>query len=130
MQYLSLCSERNRLYDELERLHSLATRCTPSYSGQTSSSFDNNKLPNIVDKITAQEQLIDKQIDKCTDMLCNITAAINSMPEEQYRSILYKRYVQGKKWDIIAQEMNYSKRDLHRKHKKALRILERMQIHI
>ena len=37
-----------------------------------------------------------------------------------YKQILHKRYVQGKKWEEIEEELNYASQHLHRLHRKAI----------
>jgi DNA-directed RNA polymerase specialized sigma subunit len=45
---------------------------------------------------------------------------IHAIENPTCKQILFKRYVQGKKWEEIEQEMNYAPQHIHRLHKKAV----------
>lgn len=45
---------------------------------------------------------------------------IASVTNPIYKSILHKRYVQGKKWEEISDELHYEHQHIYRLHKKAI----------
>lgn len=46
--------------------------------------------------------------------------AVERLPDGNCKQILWERYILGKKWADIAEEMCYSEQHIHRLHKKAL----------
>ena len=54
-----------------------------------------------------------------------IVAAINALPRPEYRLILHERYINGKKWEEIAEECNYDVRTIYRIHGKALAAIKK-----
>lgn len=49
-----------------------------------------------------------------------IYSILREITNPTHKQILHKRYVQGKKWEDIADEMHYEPPHLHRIHKKAV----------
>ena len=49
-----------------------------------------------------------------------IYSIIKQIKNPTYKMILHKRYVQGKKWEIISEELNYECQHIHRLHKAAV----------
>ena len=55
-----------------------------------------------------------KRIDKMENEREEIFNIIQSINDPTYKAILYKRYIQGKKWEVISDELHYVKQHLHR----------------
>lgn len=49
-----------------------------------------------------------------------IFAIINQVKQPEYKQILHKRYIQGKKWEDISEEMIYELQSVHRLHNGAV----------
>jgi hypothetical protein len=49
-----------------------------------------------------------------------IENSINNVDKAELRTLLYKRYINGMKWENVAVEMSYSWKQVHRLHSKAL----------
>lgn len=45
---------------------------------------------------------------------------IMSIEKPEYKQILHKRYIQGKKWEEIEKELHYAGQHIHRLHKNAI----------
>ena len=58
-----------------------------------------------------------EHLEKQKEEIFNIISAIEN---PTYKQILHKRYVQGKKWDEISEELNYERQHINRIHKKAV----------
>ena len=56
--------------------------------------------------------------------LVKIETAISTLEIPAERILLRKRYIEGKRWEQIAEDMSYSIRQIHRLHSKALRKLK------
>lgn len=92
---------------------------------QTSGSKD--VIPDLVQRILHLEAEIDKQIDDFTDRKHRIINQIQRLTNETYVSLLYKRYVEFKRLEEIAAEMNYTYLYVRKMHGYALK--EFQQIH-
>lgn len=58
-----------------------------------------------------------EMLERQREEIFNIINAINN---PTYKQILYKRYVLGKKWEEISEELFYESQHIHRLHKKAV----------
>ena len=85
---------------------------------QTSGPKDN--MTAIVNKIVDFEADINRHIDKLVDLKQETIVLIRNIPDLDQRTVLIGRYVSRKEWILIAVETNYSVRQLHRIHGKAL----------
>lgn len=72
-------------------------------------------------KVIDLEQEIDRDIDQMTVQRHKMIQQIQQTEDHRYMDILYKRYVQYKRFDIIAKEMQYSFPHTMRLHEMALK---------
>lgn len=113
------------LVDEYESIKSLATRITATYEGEmVQSSRKQDKLGDIVVKLVDYEHKINAEIDKYVDTRENILQVIQLLDIPDYVNVLYKRYYQYKKWELIACEMGYSLRGILKLHGRALNAVD------
>ena len=75
----------------------------------------------IVAKAVDLEQEINEEIDQLLQRKHQIIAEIQRLPDSRYVQLLYKRYVQYKRFEVIAEEMQYSFPHVMRLHEKALK---------
>ena len=61
-----------------------------------------------------------KRIEELEAQKREIHRIIPSITNPSYKQILHKRYVQGKKWEEISEELHYEIQHIHRLHKKAV----------
>lgn len=107
--------------EQIATLNALANKVTTTYSQvPASGSHNNNKMEDIIIKIVSMEEEINKDINELLDAKAEIIGAINSVENEEHRTILEKRYLCLKNWEEIAAEMNYSIRNIFILHGKAL----------
>lgn len=85
-------------------------------SGQTI-----DRVADIVIKIVDLEKTIDAQIDKYVDLKKEIKEKIDAIDNIEYRIILQERYLNFKKWEQIAVDLNYAYRHVLRLHGEALK---------
>ena len=90
---------------------------------QTSSSGD--ALSNAVIKYLSLEEEIDRQIDQFVDLKNQIINQIQGLKDVNYVQILFKRYVEYKKLEVIAVEMDYTYPYVRALHGYALQEFER-----
>lgn len=66
---------------------------------------------------------IDRRIKELSEYRSEMLWAINTIESSVYRSILIARYINCKRWEDIAKDMNFSARRIYQLHKAALRRL-------
>jgi len=104
---------RNQRREEWERL----TNVTQSLSGDIiQSTKDPHKYDHLLELIDTYDRLIDKRMAIKVEIL----TAISKSEKLTYRRILMKKYIEGKTFDDIAEEMHLSDRHVKRLHGWAL----------
>lgn len=81
----------------------------------------NNGTENAVLRVLELEERLDKEIDRLTEKRQEIEQAVNAVPDEVQREVLTRRYLLYQKWEVIAEEMNYSVQHIFRLHGLALK---------
>lgn len=124
-EYLSRYAAAERrihyLEERKERWHRLATRVTPQYGpAPGSSSGPSDPVGEAMIKMCEVEEEIISQIDKAVDLLREIQAVIDAVPDATQREVLERRYIGMQSLEKIAVEMNYSYAHILRLHGWAL----------
>lgn len=73
---------------------------------------------------------IRRQCEKLMQILHEISAAIYAVDDGVLRTLLINRYILFKSWEQISLDMNYSWRQIHRIHSKALNEVEKVAYHV
>lgn len=126
LEYIEKANARiqNKLV-EVYQLRCLAESITaPMGTEPVQTSGPSDKVGNITAKIIDLEQKINRMIDIFIDKKQERIEIIEQVDDTLLYSILHKRYVQGKKLYIIAQEEHYTEVHISNKHQEAL---ERVQ---
>lgn len=55
--------------------------------------------------------------------MSEVEKAVGRLPNGNSKQVLWERYISGKKWAEIAEEMCYSEQHIHRLHNKALELI-------
>lgn len=107
--------------DHREELRAIAERITPQY-GTTGggSSGAGDKLGAAVARIIDAEARVDAEIELLIATEREIEQTINAVKDERLKALLYERYINGKTWEQIAVQLNYSWRQTIRLHGIAL----------
>ena len=108
------------LMEEKERLLALATKVTPSYSGEAKGSGSGSRVESAAEKIIQCEEEINRAIDCAVDLRSEIKGAIATVPDWKLREILTRRYILGQKWEQVAWEMSMEFRWVLRLHGMAI----------
>lgn len=120
-------SHINTKLDELQHLKEMVTRITPTLKDDVvSGGGSQDKLADAVVKIVDLEAEIDREIDSCVDARNAITKTIDAVKDERMHKILSQRYVQGKTFEKIAADMNYTYRWVCIMHGRALQSVEKI----
>lgn len=78
------------------------------------------KDPHKYDTLVAYENLIDAKVDELYAVKQEILIAIDRVQNDTLKALLLERYINGKKWEQIAIDLNYSWRQIIRLHGQAL----------
>lgn len=115
IQISQLIEERDFLYGQLT---STSARLKDV---QVMSSVPEDPMGDRIARIVELEHELDDKIDRLIDVRETIVRQIYELDNPLYVQVLYKRYVEAKKWEQIEEEMNYSYQHLQRAHVKAIR---------
>jgi RinA family phage transcriptional activator len=120
-RYITLDREIDRKLEEVARLRSKLTRVTEVYSTEPRGGGTiYGKTEEILAKIVDLEREIDADIDRLIEVRDSIKSIIEAVEDDRERLLLQYRYLDGKTFEWIAAEMNYSWRQIHRLHSRAL----------
>ena len=121
MRGINLERRVETIKDQIEHYKALVNDCSVTYSDSPKSTASNYKLEECTQKIMdLQEELCSAMAD-LVDVTCEIGKAIQKLDNYDYQDLLVNRYVLGKTWEKIAEDMNYGIRNVHRLHGEALR---------
>lgn len=110
----------------LQDLRDLAQQITPVYSLAPAGGGSGDKLGSTVAKIADVEAIVQNDIRELTEALASTRVLIHGLEDERLRLVLFKRYLNYQRWEVIAADLGYSWRQVHRCHAAALKLLEKM----
>jgi DNA-directed RNA polymerase specialized sigma subunit len=120
-RYINLDREIERKLEEVARLRSKLARVTEVFTEEPKGGGSiYGKTGEILAKIVDLEKEIDADVDRLIFIRDNIKAIIEAVEDDRERLLLQYRYLDGRTFEWIAAEMNYSWRQIHRLHSKAL----------
>lgn len=122
-QYRDVVKETMRLVREKEEWRSLAEKITPSYSFEPKTQSVTSKVETGAENIVEIDKQLQEQIAKRVRLRLEIAKVIYNLGSEKYRYLLSSRYIDGKKWEQIALDMNYSVMQIWRMHGEALNLI-------
>lgn len=94
-----------------------------SFGSAPAGSAEADKFANTMIRFETLERQYIHKVGEKLDQLMKIERAINKLPERERMLIRY-RYIDGYSWINIAAKMNYSWKQTHRIHEKALELLK------
>ena len=122
-QYRDVVKETMRLVREKEEWRSLAEKITPSYSFEPKTQSVTSKVETGAENIVEIDKQLQEQIAKRVRLRLEIAKVIYDLESEKYQYLLSSRYIDGKKWEQIALDMNYSVVQIWRMHGEALNLI-------
>ena len=127
-QYLRQAYRLNELINsdlkELAQLKGWSTSISSSnLSGMPPSSTRNTEpsFVKCINKIVDLEKIINDEIDRFVELKKEIREVVNNVPDPDERLVLRCRYIEFLTWEQVAERMNYSIKQIHRIHSKALK---------
>lgn len=113
--------------EQLDSLNALATKATSTLSHMPKNpNKATSTMENTICKIIDLQHEINEDIDRLVDLKTEIVAAVKSVENREYQTLLEKRYLCFETWEQIAVDMHYSLRWIHILHGKALNNLGRL----
>ena len=113
--------------EQLDSLNALATKASSTLSHMPKNpNKATSTMENTICKIIDLQHEINEDIDRLVDLKTEIVAAIKSVENREYQTLLEKRYLCFETWEQIAVDMHYSLRWIHILHGKALNDLARL----
>ena len=120
---------KQRIHDkqsEIEQLESLlGNKAVQLKKDKVKSSNIGGAEPDIIAKIVDLKNEIDKLYEKYNRLMLENKEIIESITDDIYRSIIYRRFCGHKHFWDIAQEIGYSERQVYRKYQHALEWIEK-----
>ena len=109
-------------FERIQQLRALAERRTAVYGRErTGGSCAADSRMDVVARIVDAERELDAQIDRMIAMREEIRATIARVSDERMRVLLELRYLNGRTWEDVAEEMNYTTRNIYNLHSAALK---------
>lgn len=111
---------------ERQRLMELATDISPKQSDgmpYSNTGTVSQKLQNAVCKLVLLDAEIDRIIDQYVDCKAEVVKVLETLSEKEY-GVLHRHYIRYMTFENIAEDMGYSRQQVWRIKKKALKNLE------
>ena len=111
----------NSKIQQVAALNDLATKATSTLTGMPRNpNHATSTMEETIAKIIDLQAEINHDIDRLVDLKQEITATIKAVGNNEYQTILEKRYLCFLSWEKIAVDMGYSIRNVQILHGKAL----------
>ena len=112
--------------EQIASLNALATKCTSAITGMPHNpSPSQSTMADAICKIVDLQELLKKDLSALVDLKREIMGVINGIENDEYKTVLEKRYLCFQKWEQIAVNMHYSVQYATRLHDRALAELEK-----
>lgn len=118
-----------RTQDELERLRSVAERCTASITGETSKGVSGDRIQATVERMEYWERRLSAQVWNALRLREEIESAIESVKDDRLRLLLRYRYVDGLTWERTAEKLRVNVRTAYRMHGTTLNLINVIECH-
>lgn len=82
-----------------------------------------NSTENAILRVLELEERLNKEIGGLVEKRQEIEQAVNAVPDGIQRELLTRRYLLYQKWEVVAEEMNYSLQHIFRLHNLALKMM-------
>ena len=129
-QYLNQVRRYDRMISnklsEIYQLKTLATSISVATDGdRVQSSGNKDRMGNTVARLVDLERETDKLIQVYTEKRQVIISQIDSMEDMNFYDVLFHRYIEGKTFEAISEDIHYSWRQVMRIHDDALEEFEK-----
>lgn len=115
----------NAKQDELYALRLTATSVSSPTLGDKVKSGSANNAMQIVDKIIALQEVINREIDRLVDLKTEIHNRIEKVYNPSFIALLTDKYINGFTLEQIAERMNVADKTIYRMHGQALQVFRK-----
>ena len=111
-------------FERIQQLRALAERRTVAYGRERvrASGAADHRM-DVVARIVDAERELDEKIDHMISARAEIGEIIGRVMDERMRVLLELRYLNGHTWEQVAEEMNYTTRNIYNLHSAALKVV-------
>ena len=121
-RYIQAKNRYNAISEEMLRIRSEACRISPIISDiPVNGSHISNKIEQAIEQLDACANDLEKESIEMRQLMQEVKAAINTIPDETLKQLLELRYINGYTWEQIAVKMYYSYVHICRLHGLALK---------
>ena len=107
--------------EQIASLNALATKCTSAITGMPHNpSPSQSTMADAVCKIIDLQELLKKDLSALVDLKREIMGVINGIENDEFKTVLEKRYLCFLSWEQIAVDLHYSMEYAFKIHKRAL----------
>lgn len=85
---------------------------------------EQSDLSEIVGDIIELQKTAEKAKAKALKLAAEIIDTVNSVSDQKEKELLWLRYIDGRKWEEVAEEMHYSSQHIYRLHGQALQSID------
>lgn len=119
--------EIDTLIEESQSIRDMATRVTATTNDMPGAPLKNNdRFQDTMVSLIDYECKINSRIDELVNLKQEINDIIGKLPRLEHRIVLTKRYLQRKRWEQIAVEMEYEERQVRRFKTEALLLADQI----
>jgi len=119
-QYINAEKMIDAKLDRIRRYREMATKITSMLTPDKVQSSQENKMERIIAQICDMSTEIEQDINSLRDTQKRVSDVIDGVRDPKQREVLYRRYINGEKWEEIAVHMILDYRWILRVHGKAL----------
>lgn len=120
-QYGWLRKEEQALRDELNQLRLQAVPGAIRYDGSGIRGPDSDRMAEWVARIEKTERKLSKAIERCNAQRRTIEAGIGMIRDSRERIIIRRRYVNGEKFEDIADSIGYTRQYVYVLHRRGIK---------
>lgn len=122
-RYINLNREIEVMRDHIKELEAKAESLgAMNISDMPKAQSHGNSMEDTIIKIADMKVLYHQKISDSLDAIYEIEEAIQTLPDVE-RIIMRRKYIKGETLEQIAVAMNYSYRNIRRRHKRAIKML-------
>ena len=118
---------RTRSIDmQLMALHSATERTTSVLRLTPKGTADNDYMETQLDKITEFERSYAAELIAAMELIVEVDGYLRQLPR-RHEDVMRLRYIDGREWKEVADELNYSEAHCYTLHREAVAIIERIE---
>ncbi len=123
-RYLERCLERQKkakfLENQIMELEAVSRYSSPGLSGGGGSGIS-DRVGSMTAKLVDMKNALDLERTRCLEERAKALLLICRLPDCRLCEVLTQRYIKGKSWTVISEEMDIAKTWLYKLHTRALK---------